>query len=708
MGRTFVQGVTTPVNDADPATKGYVDQYCPVVSRATTYAGTDGTSGTGSTVQTFARTGRTIHKIIGTASAVKLEYQNWYTQPNTPGEVNTPNSVSYRASIEYPAGRWRQISGSTTWDAATAYAALDQVVYSGSSYVALKGTTAGTAPTAALGTEWQQVTRYAVNFAGQDANRRVTLASGAGALSLPILLPVLEGQSMAVTTTVSTSLATNVFAADYVGIYTGEFALDYPSANPAVGTVDLVDKNVTTETTLAAGTRAPMPSAVLGLPVSSETVRSVALVGDSLNMGYLDAVLDFHQKGYLARGLEYEDVRYRRIPQGGDRLQFWSASNAAKRIALAQTATSVVVSLGSNDVANSRTLAQLQADGMAAWTALGAKGAKVYQCTITPKTTSTDGWATKANQTPVFAAGGVRDTFNDWLRAGASYVVNGVTVTAGTLGHPLTGVIDASPAVEDTTDIHYWKSPSWTTDGGHPTAQGYDALALKVRPFAGQLVTGQRDNHAALHAVGGPDPVTPASIGAADAATLAGYLNALTAGYGGFQDYLLRGEIAGSAPSWAPAGANFVFSSTQRTMMVYLGYAANQAIASLEFLVATAAAGGTFAAVANLYTGTGITLSKIGSDVTVTTQLQSTGLKTITMPGTMNGYLVAAICLTAISPTTFPQIKATAPLDVALMQTPSGTVMAGYSSGATLPSTIALNSGWTVSAQKPWAAARAF
>jgi lysophospholipase L1-like esterase len=708
MARTFIGGVTTPVDDPEPASKVYVDRYCPVTGRATTYAGTDGTSGTGTAVQTFARTGRTLHRVIGTASAIKLEYLNWYTQPNAPGEVDNPNSVTYRASIEYPAGRWRQISGTTTWDAGTAYAALDQVVYSGQSYVALTTTVAGTVPTAALGTQWQQVTRYQVRFTGQDVDRRVAVAGGAQVVSLPIFLATVEGQFMAVTTTVSTASSTNVFSADIVGTAAGEFALNYPSANPTVGTVDLVDKNVTTETTLGAGTRVPMPSAVLGLPASPEVVRAVGLIGDSLNMGYLDAVIDFHQKGYLVRGAEYEDVRYRRIPQGADRLQFWTATNAAKRIALVQGCTSVIVSLGSNDVAQSRTLAQLQADSVACWTALGAKGAKIFQCTITPKTTSTDGWATKANQTPVFAAGGVRDTYNDWLRTGASIVINGSTVTVGMSGHPLTGVIDASPAVEDASDSHYWKSPSWTTDGGHPTALGYDALALKVRPWMAQVVGAQRDAHAALHAVGGPDPITPASIGAADVATLGGYLNALSAGYGGFQDYLLRGEIASSAPSWAPAGSSFVFSATQRTVMVCLGYATNQTLASLEFLVATAAAGGTFAAVANFYTGTGITLSKVGADVTVTTQLQSTGLKTITMPGTMNGYLVATICLTAISPTTFPQIKATSPLDVALMQTPSGTCLSGFSSGATLPSTIALNSGWTVSAMKPWMAARAF
>lgn len=706
MPRTFIGGVTTPGLDPEPATKAYVDRYCPVAGRATTYAGTDGTTGTGSTIQTFARTGRTLHKVIGAAGAVKLEYQNWYTQPNTPGEVNNPNSVSYRASVEYPAGRWRQVSGTTTWDAGTSYVALDQVVYSGQSYVALKVTTIATAPAAALGTEWQQVTRYQVAFTGQGVDRRVTLAAGDTAVSLPILLPVVEGQFMAVTTTVSTSSATNVFSADYVGIYAGEFGLDYPSANPTVGTVDLVDKNVTTETTMAAGSRVPMPSAILGLPVTPEAVRSVGLIGDSLNMGYLDTVADFHQKGYLVRGVEYEDVRYRRIPQGGDRLQFWAGSNAAKRTALVQGCTSVIVSLGSNDVANSRTLAQLQADSLSAWTTLGAKGAKVYQCTITPKTTSTDGWATKANQTPVFAAGGVRDTYNDWLRTGASTVVNGLTVTVGMSGHPLTGVIDASPAVEDTTDSHYWKSPGWTTDGGHPTAQGYDALALKLRPWMSQVVTGQRSRHAALHAVGGDDPVTPAAIGAADAATLGGYLNALSAGYGGFQDYLLRGEIASSAPSWAPLGSPMIFSATARTLMVMLGYAQNQVISNLEFILSTSMVGGV--GVMNIYSGTGVTLSKIAADVTITSSLTAAaGLKAPAIAGTANGYIVAAICLST-APTTYPQIKAVSPLDSALLQTPSGTYLSGFSNAVALPTTIAINSGWTVNTVKPWMAARAF
>jgi lysophospholipase L1-like esterase len=525
--------------------------------------------------------------------------------------------------------------------------------------------------------------------------------------SLPLFLSVVEGQYLAVTTTVVTGNAANKFSCDFVGIGAGEFAIDYPAAAPTVGTVDLVDKNVTNETSMAAGSRAPHPSAILGLPRWPEATRWVAMVGDSLAMGYLDAVVESHQKGFLARGAEYEDVRYRRVHQGGDRLQYWTSSNAAKRLALLAGATSVVVSMGSNDIANGRTLAQLQADALACWTVLGAKGARVFHCTITPKTTSTDAWGTKANQTPVapaFAAGGVRDTFNAWLRAGASTVVNGQTVTVGMSGHPLNGVIDSSPAVEDTTDSHYFKAPGWTTDGAHPTAQGYDAMALKVRPWMGQVLTGQRNLHAALHATGGPDAITPASIGAADALTLGGYLNAIS-GRGTFQDYLLRGEVQSSAPTSFGTVSTLALTSTTRMVEVMLGYALSQQISNLEFIVSTAMVGG--AATMNIYTGQGNTLSKIAADVSVTTLLQSTGLKAPAISGIADGWLMAVICLTT-APSTYPVFRSVAPLDVGLLTAASGISLAGVANTTALPTTLQVNSGWTAPASVPWMSARAF
>ena len=703
MPRTYLSGVATPADDPQPATKVYVDRYCPVGGRATTYEGTDGTSGTGTTVTTFARTGRTLHRVIGAASALKLEFQNWYTQPNSPGEVNNPNTVTYRAAVEYPAGRWRQISGTTTWSAATSYAALDQVVYSGSSYVALAATTIGTAPTSALGTEWQLVTRYAVTFVGQDANRRVTVTAGGSAVSLPLFLAVVEGQYLAVTTTVSTANAANVFSADIIGTGTGEFALDYPSANPTVGTQDLVDINVTTETSLGTGTRVPMPSAVLGLGRTPETVRSVGLVGDSLIMGWLDSELDSHKKGFAVRAAEYEDVRYRRVPQGGDRMMYWTAANAAKRLALVQPLTSVVCDLGSNDIANSRTLIQMQADAVAAWTEMGRQGARVFQTTITPKTTSTDAWATKANQTPVapaYATGGVRDTFNAWLRAGASITVNGNTLTMGMSGHPLTGVIDISSAIEDTTDSHYWKSPGWTTDGAHPTAQGYDALAVAMRQYLSTTVLGVPLKHAALHATGSLDPITPASIGAADAATLGGYLPTLT-GAGGVSEYILRGELAANIPHWA---VNSAYAITTNQVAILLGYSGGFTYTGMRFYVTAA---GTATGLVTCYFGSNVAaLAKVNSDRTA--PLNATGYKQVAFSAPVAlaaGYLALLFTSTAATRGSLAALVQSTALPLPMGgQTPSGATGVGTAAATTAPSTLDMSgAGFTAIQTIPWA-----
>jgi lysophospholipase L1-like esterase len=488
-----------------------------------------------------------------------------------------------------------------------------------------------------------------------------------------------------------------------------DFAQDYPSGEPTVGSVDLVDIDATTQTNMATATRVPMPSAVLGLGKSGETVRHVGIVGDSLMMGYLDTEVDSHKKGIGVRGAEYEDVRYRRIPQGGDRMMYWTAANAAKRLALVQPATSVFCDLGSNDIANSRTLAQLQADAITTWTELGRQGARVFQMTILPKTTSTDSWATKANQTPVapaFAAGGVRQTFNAWLRAGASTVINGVTVTLGMAGHPLSGVVDISSAVEDTTDSNYWKSPSWTTDGGHPTATGYDALAQAMRPWMSSMVVGNQLKHAGLHAVGGPDPVTPASIGAADAATLGGYLPTLLP-WGGFQDYLVRGDVMSSAPAQS-ATSTIAMSVTVRTIVVLLDYMTALTVNGLKFALQTAMVGGTASIAA--YSGTNIAaLARLGAAFAPTmtgTDVRSSALPT--PQASAAGYYAIQLTLTGTAPSTYPVLAATpaVPSNCGLLANPpSGAIAAGSSTGTTAPgSTLVLSGtgGWTKLLQKPW------
>jgi hypothetical protein len=114
----------------------------------------------------------------------------------------------------------------------------------------------------------------------------------------------------------------------------------------------------------------------------------------------------------------------------------------------------------------------------------------VYQTTITPRTTSTDGWATVANQTVVAGCGQPRTDLNAWLRAGAPVNGSGTPVAIGTAGAVpcpyLTGIYDAAATVEDATDPTKWKAATVLTgDGVHPNATGHAlmAAAINTAPF---------------------------------------------------------------------------------------------------------------------------------------------------------------------------------------------------------------------------------
>lgn len=151
----------------------------------------------------------------------------------------------------------------------------------------------------------------------------------------------------------------------------------------------------------------------------------------------------------------------------------------------------VICADSTNDVAT-YTLALMQSDCQMAWAAARAAGCKVYHTTMTPKTTSSDLWATPANQTIVagyenagydfatYPAGdapapatGTRGAFNAWLFA---------QVAAGALD----GVLDVNAAIEDPANLGKWKTNGSanypTTDGLHPTAAMHALMSAAVQP----------------------------------------------------------------------------------------------------------------------------------------------------------------------------------------------------------------------------------
>lgn len=87
--------------------------------------------------------------------------------------------------------------------------------------------------------------------------------------------------------------------------------------------------------------------------------------------------------------------------------------------------------------------------------------------TILPRTTSTDSWATTANQTVNYSSLANYQTYNNYVRAGTF---------GGYTGRSWVGYIDFAGAVESSADSCIWKAPGYTADGIHPTVTGYAAL----------------------------------------------------------------------------------------------------------------------------------------------------------------------------------------------------------------------------------------
>ena len=132
--------------------------------------------------------------------------------------------------------------------------------------------------------------------------------------------------------------------------------------------------------------------------------------------------------------------------------------------AVAGIGTHHVIELGINDLATN-TAVQLQANIERLASFWVRRGRRVYGTTITPKSSSTDAWATTANQS-ADGSNAQRVAYNTTLRAGG--VAN------------LTGYFEFADQLESARNSGIWKAPGYTADGLHGTATAYAALATAL------------------------------------------------------------------------------------------------------------------------------------------------------------------------------------------------------------------------------------
>lgn len=135
-------------------------------------------------------------------------------------------------------------------------------------------------------------------------------------------------------------------------------------------------------------------------------------------------------------------------------------------------AADVIVSeVGNNDLTAAMSFSDFIAIRRLEWAMYKRHGCNVVATTITPRTTSTDSWATVENQSyasAAFSPGGTVNQFNDWLLENA--------VTEGVI------FFDLRAYVADTTFPYKWK-PNYTgagDSGVHPKDIAIDAISVGV------------------------------------------------------------------------------------------------------------------------------------------------------------------------------------------------------------------------------------
>ena len=221
--------------------------------------------------------------------------------------------------------------------------------------------------------------------------------------------------------------------------------------------------------------------ALVGTP--PKNVPSVVIAGDSLDAGSNDSAGDGNgnygpvQRGLWTAGAGGLPMPSLNVACPGEKVSQAVAGSHVGRFAVMRFASHVISNYGTNDILAANSFATVSANLTAFWAVARFYGVKIYQLKIIPRTTSTDGWATPANQgyQTGFAPGGVRDQVNTFITQ---------SLAAGLID----GVVDLTPAVEDPANHGKWLTngtADWlTNDGTHYTSSGAASVAPLVTAAA--------------------------------------------------------------------------------------------------------------------------------------------------------------------------------------------------------------------------------
>lgn len=247
--------------------------------------------------------------------------------------------------------------------------------------------------------------------------------------------------------------------------------IDLPAAPDVLGLPDGnagTDMGNSGEVPQGTSTTQMGPAMILG-DVGVANARSAVVFGDSIVLGAGDVTSTSSKgsSGYVGRGLD-PTMAWTAIANGGvQAAEMASLTGVLTPLLALAKFTDGIVEFGVNDLALGKTPAQLVTSLGQLHTLLAGPGRTLYQTTLTPRTSSTDSWATSVNQTP--------RVDGNWSQASA---VND-TIRAGLAG--VNKVIEVADVAMTARNSNLWVAPPVpSTDGVHPNTARAITLAVPV------------------------------------------------------------------------------------------------------------------------------------------------------------------------------------------------------------------------------------
>lgn len=318
---------------------------------------------------------------------------------------------------------------------------------------------------AAVGIEY-----FPLYFGGQAS---VVVPPGGSVLSDPIGIDMAKGQLFYSRTFVSVAAAGQKWP-----LHIATVVANHEGNNRGAPGADLTGSGTSINAFPTVAELAYGPAQIVGQLTGSATAV-IGVLGDSIAAGFGD-----NDYGFVLRGLNNQFC-YQRVAHVSENNAHWLPQSTCKRcVSLLDACTHLIWQMGVN-----YQQANLQPYSAKIWIRLAARGVPIYATTITPQTTSTDGWVTVVNQT--IASGtneAFRTAYNDWLRGGAPLdptlktpvaVGTGGALVIGAAGHPLVGYWEIADLAESARNSGKWKA-NYTADGSHPTTTGATAMAAGV------------------------------------------------------------------------------------------------------------------------------------------------------------------------------------------------------------------------------------